>query len=62
MNGSKKKDSPKKPSAEAAASSGSSGARSPAVPGGDPRYAELPGPNRVPDDAKGANPGSMVTG
>ena len=50
---------PKQPKADTASSSG---ARSPAAPGGNPRYAELPGPNRVPDDAKGANPGSMVTG
>ena len=33
------------------------------APGGNPRHAPLPdGSNRVPDDAKGYNPGSVVTG
>ena len=33
------------------------------APGGNPRHAPLPdGSNRVPDDARGYNPGSVVTG
>jgi len=35
---------------------------SPAVPGGNPRDADLKDCGGIPEDARGANPGSMVTG
>ena len=37
------------------------GMHSPVAPGGNPANAPLKGPKEIPADAKGQNPGSMVT-
>ena len=49
--------------APAPAIGGSGGTVKGSAPGGNPRFAPLDdGKNRVPDDAKGYNPGSIVSG
>ena len=57
-----KKGSTAPPAPDKAVPAGGSHAAG-SAPGGNPRHAPLPdGSNRVPDDAKGYNPGSVVTG